>query len=262
MLNKTAMEAQSIRIALHDESAGYAITPQRVPLAVLRAFTKDVDELLRGDAGDLSGKELEVAVVEGSLAIVTSPIANPGLFQDLLRLASSDLIDSLNARRRVVIERWQKAARSARQLRYVITSAALSQPVVVSSTSDFRADNADQWVRVERYVQGEIFEMGGLTNVNAHIRLPDRKTLLVDADRDVLRSDPTNRLFKPAMARISAEYNVVTRDYRNARLIEFIAYESKVDEKGLERLTQRGAKAWADTPDAGEWVEALRGNEA
>ena len=256
------MEAQSIRVALHDESVGYAITPQRVPLAVLRAFTKDVDELLRGDAGDLSGKELEVAVVERSLAIVTLPTANPGLIQDLLRLASSELIDGLNARRRVVIERWQKAARSARQLRYVITSTALSQPVVVSSATDFRADDADQWVRVERYVQGEIFEMGGLTNVNAHIRLPDGKTLLVDADRDVLRSDRTNRLFKPAMARISAEYNVVTRDYRNARLIEFIAYESKVDEKGLERLTQRGAKAWADAPDAGEWVDALRGNEA
>ena len=262
MLNNGQMKAQSIRIALHDESAGYAITPQRVPLAVLRAFTKDVDELMRGDAGDLSGKELEVAVVEGSLAIVTSPTANPGLLQDLLRLASSELIDGLNTRRRAVIERWQKAARSARQLRYVITSAALNQPVVVSSASDFRADDADQWVRVERYVQGEIFEIGGLTNVNAHIRLPDGTRLTVDTDRDVLRSDPTNRLFKPAMMRISAEYNVMTRDHRNARLIEFVAYESKLDEKGLERLTQRGAKAWADMPDAGEWVDALRGNEA
>lgn len=51
MLNNIAMEAQRMRIALLDESAGYAITPQRVPLAVLRAFTKDVDELLRGDVG-------------------------------------------------------------------------------------------------------------------------------------------------------------------------------------------------------------------
>ena len=256
------MEAQSIRIALHDESAGYAISPQRVPLAVLRTFSKDVDELLRGDVGDLAAREVEVAVVDGSLAVVTLPTANPGLLQDLLRLSSSELIDGLNAKRRNVIERWQKAARSARKLRYEITAAMLKQPVVVSADSDFRADDADQWVRVERYVQGEIFEMGGLTNVNAHIRLPDGKTLVVDTDRDLLRADPNNRLFKPAMARITAEYNVVTRDYRNARLIEFVTYESKVDERALERLAQRGAKAWADVPEVGEWVEALRGNDA
>ena len=28
------------------------------------------------------------------------------------------------------------------------------------------------------------------------------------------------------------------------------------------RIAKADAKAWADTPDAGEWVEALRGNEA
>lgn len=262
MLNNDPMEAQSIHIALHDESAGYPISPRRVPLAVLRAFAKDVDELLRGDAGDLASREVDVAVIEGSLAVLTLPTANPGLLQDLLRLSSSELIDGLNAKRRSVIERWQKAARSARKLRYEIRAPMLKQPVIVSADSDFRADDADQWVRVERYVQGEIFEMGGLTNVNAHIRLPDGKTLVVDTDRELLRTDPSNRLFKPAMARITAEYNVVTREYRNARLIEFVTYEAKVDEKGLERLAQRGAKAWADVPDAGEWIDALRGNDA
>ena len=229
---------------------------------MLRAFARDVNELLRGDAGDLASREVEVAVIEGSLATLTLPTANPGLLQDLLRLSSSELIDGLNAKRRSVIERWQKAARSARKLRYEIRAPMLKQPVIVSADSDFRADDADQWVRVERYVEREIFEMGGLTNVNAHIRLPDGKTLVVDTDRELLRTDPSNRLFKPAMARITAEYNVVTREYRNARLIEFVTYEAKVDEKGLERLAQRGAKAWADVPDAGEWIDALRGNDA
>jgi len=262
MLNNGAMEAQRIRIALHDESAGYTVTPQRVPLSVLRAFAKDVDELIRGDLGDLSSKEIEVAIVEGSLAVVTVPTANPSLLQDLLRLASSELIDGLNAKRRAVVERWQKAARSARKVRYEISAALLDRSVVISAESDFRADDADQWVRVERYVRGEIYEMGGLTNVNAHIRLPDGKTLVVDTEREVLRADTTNRLFKPAMARITAEYNVVTREYRHARLIEFVAHESELDEKGMERLAQRGAKAWADVPDANDWVDALRGNDA
>lgn len=256
-----AMDAQQIRISLHDESGGYEITPDRVPLSVLRAFTKDADEFLRGERGEVNTSELDVAVVKGSLGVLTAPTANPALLRDLRHLASSELIDSLHAKRRAVVERWQKAARGVRGVRVEISAPMLVKAVVISAASDFRADDADQWVHVERYLRGEIYEIGGLRNVNAHIRLPDGKSMPVEAERDVLRADKTNRLYKPAMVRIAAEYNVATRDYRNARLIEFVEHDAKLDEKELERLTQRGAKAWQDVPDASAWVESLRGNE-
>lgn len=132
---------------------------------------------------------------------------------------------------------------------------------MTSATTDFRADVADQSVRVERYVRGEIEDMGGHTKPNAHIRLPDGKALLVEAAREILRDEKINRLYKPAMVRVTAEYNVMTREYRNARLIEFVEHESRLDEGVLERVIQRGAKAWRDVPDAGAWVDSLRGNE-
>ena len=255
------MEAQSIRIAIHDESAGYPVSPLRVPLSLLRTFTKDVDELLRGDAGDLPTRELEVAVLEGSLAIETRPTANPGLLRDLRLLAASPLIDGLNPKRRAVVERWQKAARSGRSLRYEISSAWLPQPVVISAESDFHTDDADQWVRVERYVQGEVFEIGGLNNINAHLRLADGSTLLVSAAREMLSNDPKNRLFKQALVRIVADYNVQTREHRNAQLLGFEPQDKSLDERALARMMERGKRAWADVPDAAAWVEDLRGNE-
>ena len=43
-------------------------------------------------------------------------------------------------------------------------------------------------------------------------------------------------------------------------MIEFVEHDTRVDEKELERLFQRGAKAWREVPDAAEWVENLRGN--
>ena len=72
------MDAQQIRISLHDDSGGYAISPGRVPLAVLRNFIRDVDEFLRGERGELDTAELDVAVVEGSLGVLTTPTAHPG----------------------------------------------------------------------------------------------------------------------------------------------------------------------------------------
>ena len=146
--------------------------------------------------------------------------------------------------------------------RYEISSPGLPQPVVISAQTDFHMDDADQWVRVERYVQGEVFEMGGLTNVNAHLRLADGSTLLVNTLRDVLSSDPKNRLFKQALVRVVADYNVKTREHRNAQLLEFVPQDNTLDERALARMVERGKRAWADVPDASAWVEDLRGNDA
>lgn len=255
------MEPQTLLIVLHDDSAGYEITPSRVPLAVLRNFAKDVDEFLRGDGNDVDTTQLDVAVVKGSLGLRTAPTASPALLGDLRRLAGSEQLDGIGARRRAVVERWQKAARGTRRMQIKISADFLPLPVVISADTDFRADDADQWVRVERYVHGEIEDMGGHARPNAHIRLPDGKALLVDASREVLRDEKANRLYKPAMLRITADYNVMTREYRNARLLEFVEHESRLDEKELDRLTQRGAKAWRDVGNAGAWVDGLRGSE-
>lgn len=255
------MEAQTLLIVLHDDSAGYEITPSRVPLAVLRNFAKDVDEFLRGDGNDVDTTQLDVAVVKGSLGLRTAPTASPALLGDLRRLAGSEQLDGIGARRRAVVERWQKAARGTRRMQIKISADFLPLPVVISADTDFRADDADQWVRVERYVHGEIEDMGGHARPNAHIRLPDGKALVVHASREVLRDEKANRLYKPAMLRITADYNVMTREYRNARLLEFVEHESRLDEKELDRLTQRGAKAWRDVGNAGAWVDGLRGSE-
>lgn len=256
------MEAQQLILVLHDESAGYEITPERVPLALLRAFSKEVEDFLRGEGDDVDAAALDVAVVKGSLGLRTAPIANPSLLNDLRSLASSELLAAIGAKRRTVVERWQKAARGPRRPRVEIRAGFLPRPIVISSQSDYRADDADQWVKVERYVRGEIEDMGGHARPNAHIRLPDGKTMLVEARREVLRDEKTNRLYKSAMVRIHAEYNVATREYRNAQLIEFVELDTRVDEKALARLTERGARAWRDVPDAGAWVDDLRGGDA
>ena len=131
-----------------------------------------------------------------------------------------------------------------------------NRPITVSAESDYHADDADQWVQVERYIRGEIQDLGGSTKANAHVRLPNGSTLKVTADRQVLRDDSVNRLYKQTMLRIRAEFNVLTRELRNATLVE---YAPKVDEDELGRLTRRGAQAWKDVPDATAWVNELQG---
>ncbi len=254
------MKAHPITISLHDTSRGFEVSPDRVPLVVLKTFATDVEELLRGDGSEVTTGKLDVAVVKGSLAIQTIPLSQPELIEDLLKLLASQLIDGLHAKRRDVITRWQKLAKTSRDISIKISSQLLSQAIVINFDSDYRSDDADQWVRVERYLRGEIYDLGGKHVVNAHMTLPDGKTITVEATRSTIASDTVNRLYKPAMVRIAADYNVLTRAYRNAKLIEFVDYDNKIDERAFARMTERGAIAWKDVPNASQWVDDLRGN--
>lgn len=254
------MEALPITFKLHDESAGYAVSPHRVPLEVLKAFADEVADFLRGEGSRGDGGRVEVSVVAGSLGLLTEPLADPALFGDLRRLGFDERLDGIGPRRRAVLEKWQGRAHKTPQVRFEIASPALSAPVMVSAATDYRTQAADQWVRVERYVQGEVEEVGGSDRVNAHLRLAGGERLKVDADRSVLRDDKVNRLYKSAMVRISAEYNVTTRQHRNARLIEFVDYTPSFDEAEFERLTAVGRQAWKDVPNPSAWVDALRGH--
>jgi hypothetical protein len=254
------MEAQRITVALIDSSAGFEASPERVRLADLADFSADVAAFLRGDGKEIDAKMLEVAVRSGSLAIETMPLpAAPRLFTDLRALLNTELLDNVDVKRRDVMERWQKAARQTRQLAYRISAPFLDRPIVINAESDYHSDDADQWVQVERYIRGEIQDLGGATKANAHVKLPDGSTLKVTTDREILRDDTVNRLYKLAMLRIKAEYNVLTRDLRNARLVEFVEYTPQVDEEDLVRMTRRGANAWKDVSDATAWVDQLRG---
>jgi hypothetical protein len=256
------MEAQRITIALTDHSAGFEATPDRVRLGDLASFSSDVATFLRGEDKEVDTNALEVAVRKGSLAIETAPLlVAPNLYRDLRTLLGGELLDSLDAKRREVMERWQKTSRSSKQVSYRISAPFLGQSIEVSAQTDFHADDADQWVQVERYVRGEIQDLGGATKSNAHIKLPDGRTLKVTTERDVLRNDTVNRLYKLAMLRIKAEYNVLTRELRNAKLVEFVEHASTVDEEALSRLTRRGAAAWKDVPNATAWVDELRGEK-
>lgn len=198
-----ALQAQRITIALIDSSAGYETAPDRVRLGDLARFTDDVQTFLRSDSKEVDTQNLDVAIRQGSLAIETAPIAAaPRLFADLQTLLGNELLDGIEPKRKAIIERWQKAAHQTRGLSYRISAPLLRRPVVVSADTDYRADDADQWVQVERYIQGEIQDLGGVTKANAHVRLPDGTTLTVTTEKDLLRDDQINRLYQTAMLRI------------------------------------------------------------
>ncbi len=250
-----------LSVSLRDTSRGYSVTPNRVPLATLRDFAKDVDDFLKGESGEMATNDLDVAIRSGSLVIeLIDFFVAPRFFHDLAGLAQSKIIDLLDKKRREIVDKWQRRARASRGLAYVIASPSLTAPVVIDAETDYRMDDADNWVLVERYLNGEIEDLGGANKSNAHLRLPSGELIRVATSKSILRDETINRLYKPSTVRFRADFNIITHEYRNAVLIEFIDYSPIFDEKAFQRLTERGRAAWQDVETPSDWVDTLRGS--
>ncbi len=86
-------------------------------------------------------------------------------------------------------------------------------------------------------------------------------TITVSSNQDILLKEDRNRLYRPALLHVTAEENLANGELRNLRLIAFADYEPTYDESAFNRMVERGTIAWADVPDAAQWVENLRGGK-
>lgn len=245
---------------MSDTGEAQEASPDRIRLQALEDFAADVAQLLKGQAKEIDPEKLHVSIVHGSFSLATEPLFPPErLVLDLTALTTSELLDRLDTKRREIIERWQKAARSLGTLAYRIEAPFLERPIVVDQSTDYRTDDADRWVEVERYIRGVITDIGGLVRPNAHVNLVGGGKLTVAADQKVLKDDEVNRLYKKATLRIRAQFNVTTNELREAKLVQFVDYEPEFNEAEFAAMTAKGAKAWRDVDSASGWVDDIRG---
>ncbi len=254
------MSMKKVLFSLIDQSPGYEVSPGRVPMGTLSNFASDVKDFVKGGSKDIDVDSLEVAVVSGSLAIEINSEMTAVFWDDLTRLANSFDLKGVDEKRRAIVEKWQAQATKKEGVSFKIASSVISKEVVVSKLTKFRTQYDAPLVDVERYILGEVVDLGGITKTSAHIRLPDGKSLVVRTNRDQIRSEKTNHLYKQVYLRIKAKYNLDTGELTDAQLIEFVHHAPKFDPEAFARLTTNGLKAWADVPDPAEWIRELRGD--
>ncbi|MGF6793102.1 hypothetical protein [Paraburkholderia sp. 35.1] len=253
------METNRITISLEDDSPGYEISPARVPLATLAIFAGEVREFLKGSGKDGDADAAEVAVVQGSLAVQSLDFMSPSLVHDLGMLATNADLGRIDSKRRTIVQRWQSSAHKRASLKIKIQADRVGV-IAISNQTNFRAESDQRLVNVERYIRGEVVDLGGATQPNAHIKLPDGKTLVVRTDRELIRSETENHLYKQVHLRIRAKLNLETGDLTDAKLVEFIHYSPRFDPDAFAKLTANGEEAWKDVEDPAAWVRHIRGS--
>lgn len=252
------MAQQRLELVLDDVIDGKPITPSSVPVGLLNQFTDQVARFLKGSHADVQLETLRVSVEQGSYKIVLPALALvAGLASDIALLGSKNL-DDMDAKRAAVVEEWQHAARRTPTRRYAVSTDG-SAPIQIHAASYFeRHDNAT-WVAVEKYIHGSIVDLGG-KKPNLHLQLPDGNMLKVDTSQDQALKEDRNLVYREALLRVRAEEDIATGKLRNARLIEFVEQRPTFDAASFVAMVAKGRKAWADVPDASQWVEQQRGS--
>lgn len=80
--------------------------------------------------------------------------------------------------------------------------------------------------------------------------------LIVTASQQQLADEEKNRLYKPALLRVSAKENLKTGELRDLNLLNFETLQPVWDETEFNEMVRKGTQVWADVPD--NWLEDLR----
>lgn len=251
-----------LRFSVSDKADGHTVTPETVPLGLLKEFVEDVAKFIRGDDKEIDTKDLLVSVKEGSLELQSYDDLPEGLniWDDIEQLANRTFIgvDSIRAK---VADKWRADAVRRPTRRFFIGDTTNRSVVTIDANSFFTVDTESNWVEVERYLEGVVEDWGGLKVPNIHLRFEDGKTLKIDATREQIREQERNPVYHTVVMRVLLEEDLVTGEKRNAKFISFADYDPQIDEQEYESAIAAGRVAWADVEDAADWVRTMRGGK-
>ena len=251
-----------IEFVLHGKVDGEEITPRTIGLSQFNEYNQQVEQFISGSQ-KLKLDQTHVEIDESSyvLRVLLSVVVASSLEPDLRLLAREDVLGELDVKRAEVVRKWQDRARNNPDLTYEVRPKGEGiARVRISRETDYRNGEIIPWVTVEKYVFGEITDMGGTQKANIHLKMDHGgKILLVGAAQGYLRDQLENRLYHKALLHVRAEQHYKTGDLRNIQLISFVDYQPTYNDEVLDRFAAKGAAAWADVPDAAAWVRETRG---
>lgn len=256
---------ETITFRMEDRVGGVELTPETIGFTRFNRFNKEVEDFIKGGSREVKLDEVHVAVEKGSYKLrLVLPLALAQLVQpDVQRLEAGSDLDGMNPARQTIVKVWQRQARKHSDFKVSIESPEKSfRAVSISNKTDYHLKSENLWVETEKYLTGRIQDMGGKTSANVHLEIKGMPKLLkLDSSEDYLRNQTENMLYHDVQVRVLAEQNVQTRELRKVRLIEFAGKAPSYNEEELNKVIEKGTKAWADVKNVTQWVAEQRGEE-
>ncbi len=240
----------------HDE-----LSPKNFDIKFITALLQDVEHLLY--PGNKKNRPIiTYGIEEGSVRnIFRTSIQAIIMFNAIMEeVNNKNSIDFLEVQTARAFENIQHIAKQKNFSFHFKTSLNDDYKLSITPKTKF-IRNEKLWVDAEFYFYGILTNAGGKNKTNIHIDTDEYGTIIINTDRDFLKGQEKNLLYKEFGVRAIGKQNIETgeMDTKTLKLIELINYKPDFDKKYLEDLIEKAKKTWKGI-DANEWINDIRGD--
>ncbi|MCL4851751.1 MAG: hypothetical protein KJZ78_10260, partial [Bryobacteraceae bacterium] len=153
----------AIEFVFHGKVEGQEITPRTIGLSQFNEFNQQVEQFI-GGSQRLKLDQVYVEIAQGSyvLRALLPVVVMSNLEPDLQLMARQDVLGELDVRRAEVVQKWQARTKNNPDLNYEVRPKGGGfAKVRISRDTDYRVGEIVPWVAVEKYLFGEVVDMGG-----------------------------------------------------------------------------------------------------
>ena len=231
----------TIEIHILGSKGTNTLTPENYDIKEVMSILEGVEDLLYPNYKG-SRPLISYSLQSGSVRNVfkTSMQAVVSFAAVMQMIAQTGSIDGLELKTAQAIERIQDNSRKTSYTFEFKTSLSEDTAFTISPTTNYKR-TSNLWVDAEFYFYGIITNAGGKDKSNIHLDTKEMGLLKIAADKEYLRQEERNLLYKEFGIRVKGKQNVESGeiDKTELSLIELIDYMPKYDDSYLNGLIAR-----------------------
>lgn len=252
-----------IEIRIVGQKGNNPLSPDNYDIKEIIALLSNIEPLLypnkKGNRPDIAYR-IEQGSVR-NIFTVTKQV-EVSFAAALALISSSGSIDSLELPSAKAVEQIQTMAKKSNYDFEFKTSEAPNSLLTITPTTQYYRSEA-LWADAELYFYGTLVDAGGKDKSNIHLETKDSGTLVIAADRETLKNEERNLLYKEYGIQAMGKQNVETGeiDKSSLKLIKIIDYSPAYDGDYLNTLIQKVGDRFKGV-DVDAYISEIRGSYA
>ena len=252
-----------IEIRIVGQKGNNPLTPDNYDIKEIVSLLTNIEPLLypgmKGNRPDIAYK-IESGSVRNIFTVTKQ--AETAFAAIALLISSSNSIDSLELPSAKAIEQIQTMAKKNNYDFEFKTADKEESLLTITPTTHFYRSEA-LWVDAELYFYGTLVDAGGKDKSNIHLETKNYGTLVIAADRETLKNEERNLLYKEYGIQAQGKQNVETGevDRSSLKLLKVIDYSPSYDGEYLDSLIKRVGDRFKGV-DVDAYISEIRGSYA
>ncbi len=257
---KMESKTGTIEIHINGKNGNDLLSPDNFDIREIRKLLDGIEDMLF-PTNKTGRPTISYSIETGSVRnIFRTSLQTVASFTAVLNMiVSEQSIDNLEVNTARAFESIQQSAKQNNYSFEFMTSQVDNAILrITPETNYFR--NEDLWADAEFFFYGELINAGGKNEPNIHLVTKEAGTLLIDVDKEFLKQQDENILYKEYGVRVQGKQNIASGelDKRNLKLIELVDYSSRFDEQYLSTLISKVGNKFTGI-DVDNWVKEIRG---